>query len=55
VGACAVVMARRQPGSGKVIWLTFLNHASDAEDQAIRAKAAAANADLRAQTGIPAE
>ena len=52
---CAVVMARRQPGSGNVIWVTLLNQAEDAEDQAIRAKAAAAIATLRAQTGIPAE
>ena len=52
---CAVVMARRQPGSGKVIWVTLLNQASDTEDQVIRAKAAAAIAALRAQTGIPAE
>ena len=48
-------MARRQPGSGNVIWVTLLNQAGDAEAQAIRAKAAAAIADLRAQTGIPAE
>jgi len=48
-------MARRQPGSGKVIWVTLLRHAGDTEDQAIRAKAAAAIATLRAQTGIPAE
>ena len=53
--ACAVVMARRQPASGKVIWVTFLRHASDAEEQAIRANAAAVIADLRAQNGIPAE
>jgi hypothetical protein len=26
---CAVVMARRQPGSGKVIWVTLLNQAGD--------------------------
>jgi hypothetical protein len=52
---CAVVMARRQPGSSNVIWVTLLNQAGDAEAQAIRAKAAAAIADLRAQTGIPAE
>ena len=52
---CAVVMARRQPGSGTVIWVTLLGPASDTEDQAIRAKAAAAIAALRAQTGIPAK
>jgi hypothetical protein len=52
---CAVVMARRQPGTGTMIWLTFLNRAGDAENPAIRAKTAAAIADLRAHTGIPAE
>jgi hypothetical protein len=51
---CAVVVARRQPGSGRVTWLTLLNQADDTEDQAVRAKAAAAIAALRAQTGIPA-
>jgi hypothetical protein len=51
---CAIVMARRQPGSGKVTWLTLLNQAGDTEDQAVRAKAAAAIAALGAQTGIPA-
>lgn len=52
---CAVVMARRLPGSGKVLWVTLLNEASRTGDQAARAKAAAAIAGLRAQTGIPAE
>jgi hypothetical protein len=47
-------MARRQPGSGKVIWVTLLNQADDTEDQAVRAKAAAAIAALGAQTGISA-
>jgi hypothetical protein len=51
---CAVVMARRLPGSGKVIWVTLLNQTGDTEDQAVRAKAAAAIAALGAQTGIPA-
>ncbi|HEX4659123.1 MAG TPA: hypothetical protein VH307_17175 [Streptosporangiaceae bacterium] len=52
---CSVVMARRLPGSGQVIWVTLLNQADGTGDQAIRAKAAAAIADLRAQAGIPAE
>jgi hypothetical protein len=52
---CAVVMARRQSGSGKVIWVTLLNAASHTGDQATRAKATTAIAELRAQTGIPAE
>lgn len=52
---CAVVMARRQPGSGQVMWVTLLNQADAIGDQVIRAKAAAAIADLRAQVGIPAE
>jgi hypothetical protein len=53
--ACAMVMARRQPGSGRVIWVTLLSLAGGPEDQEIRAKVAATLADLRAQTGIPAE
>ena len=53
--ACAMVMARRQPRSGEVIWVTLRNQASDAEDEVVRAKAAAAIADLQAQTGILAE
>ena len=54
---CAVMMARRHPVSGKVIWVTLLNGAvhTQEQDQAIRARAAAAIAELRAQTGIPAE
>jgi hypothetical protein len=52
---CALVMARRQPGSGKVIWLTLLNAAGDISNQIIQAEAAAVIADLRAHTGIPAE
>jgi hypothetical protein len=52
---CAVVMARRRPRSGEVIWVTLLNQGVDTENQAIRAKAAATIADLAAQTGIPAE
>jgi hypothetical protein len=51
---CAVVMARRQPGSGTVIWVTLVNGAWCADDrQKILARAAAAIAGLRAQTGIP--
>ena len=53
--ACALVLARRQPGSGKVIWVTLVNGADGVRDQAIRARAAAAIADLRARTGIPAQ
>jgi hypothetical protein len=36
------------------MWVTLLNAAASADHQAIRAKAAAAIAGLRAQTGIPA-
>jgi hypothetical protein len=50
----AVVLARRQPGSGRVRWTTLLAEASPTDQQAIRARAAAAIADLRAQTGLPA-
>jgi hypothetical protein len=52
---CAVVMARRHPGSGTVIWVTLLGPADDTQAQVIRAKAAAAIIALRAQTGIPAK
>ena len=50
---CAVVMARLQPRSGRVIWVTLLNQTGHPHDQAIRANAAAAIADLQAETGIP--
>lgn len=50
----AVVTARRQPGSGQVVWITLLSPAGAADNHAIRARAAAVIADLRAQTGIPA-
>jgi hypothetical protein len=49
----AVVLARRQPGSGAVRWITLLAEASRPDQQAIRARAAAAIAGLRAQTGLP--
>jgi hypothetical protein len=52
---CALMMARRQPGSGKVIWLALLNAAGDTSNEIIQAEVAAVIADLRAQTGIPAE
>jgi hypothetical protein len=51
----AVVTARRQPGSGKVVWVTLLSQAGVTNSQAILARAAAVIAELRAQTGIPAE
>jgi hypothetical protein len=51
----AVVTARRLPGSGKVLWVTLLSQAGATENQAIRVRAAAAIAELRAQTGIPAQ
>lgn len=51
---CAWVTARRQPGSGTVGWVIVLNSAEDNGSPAIRAAVAAAMADLRAQTGIPA-
>jgi hypothetical protein len=50
----AVVTARRQPGSGKVVWVTLLSQAGVTNNQAILARAAVVIADLRAQTGIPA-
>jgi hypothetical protein len=50
----AVVTARRQPGSGEVVWVTLLSQAGVTNNQAILARAAAVIADLRAQTGIPA-
>lgn len=52
---CACVTARRQPGSGKVMWVVVLNGADGAGEPAIRARVAAAIATLRADTGIPAE
>jgi hypothetical protein len=52
---CAWVTARRQPGSGKVVWVVVLNVARDTGDPAIRGEVAAAIADLQSQTGIPAE
>jgi len=48
------VTARRQPGSGRVVWVTLLSQAGGTKNQAIRARAAEVIADLRAQTGIPA-
>jgi hypothetical protein len=52
---CAVVMARLQPRSGKMIWVTLLNQTGHPHDQAIRANAAAAIAALQAETGVPAQ
>jgi hypothetical protein len=51
---CAWVTARLQPGSGKVIWVVVLNGAGGTCGEAIRARVAAAIADLQPQTGIPA-
>ena len=51
---CAWVTARRQPGSGTVAWVVVLNSAEDNGSPALRAAVAAAIADLRARTGIPA-
>jgi len=52
---CAWVTARRQPGSGKVVWVVVLDEAGDISAPAIRAKVEAAIADLQAQTGITAD
>jgi hypothetical protein len=51
---CARVTARRQPGSGKVIWTVVVNGAASISDPAIRARVKAAIADLQGQAGIPA-
>jgi hypothetical protein len=51
---CARVTARRQPGSGKVVWIVVLNEAADITNPAIRATVEAAIAALQADTGIPA-
>jgi hypothetical protein len=50
---CARVTARRQPGSGKVVWIVVLNGAAGISNPAIRARVAAAIAGLQAETGIP--
>lgn len=50
----AVVTARRQPGSGQVLWVTLVSQDGGAKNQAIRARAAEVMADMRARTGIPA-
>lgn len=51
---CARVTARRQPGSGKVVWIVVLNGAAGISNPAIRARVGAAIAALQAETGIPA-
>lgn len=51
---CARVTARRQPGSGKVVWMVVLNGAAAISNPAIRARVEAAVADLQAETGIAA-
>ena len=51
---CARVTARRQPGSGKVVWIVVLNGAAGISNPAIRARVEAAIAALQAETGIPA-
>jgi hypothetical protein len=50
---CARVTARRQPGSGKVVWIVVLNEAAGISNPAIRTEVAAAIAALQADTGIP--
>jgi hypothetical protein len=50
---CARVTARRQPGSGKVVWIVVLNGAAAGiSNPAIRARVEAAIAGLQAETGI---
>jgi hypothetical protein len=51
---CARVTARRQPGSGKVVWTVVLNEAARISNPAIRARVQAAIAAVQADTGIPA-
>ena len=51
---CARVTARRQPGSGKVVWIVVLNQAARISNPAIRASVEAAIAAVQADTGIPA-
>jgi hypothetical protein len=51
---CARVTVRRQPGSGKVVWIVVLNEAAGISNPAIRTEVAAAIAALQADTGIPA-
>jgi hypothetical protein len=50
---CARVTVRRQPGSGKVVWIVVLNEAADISNPATRARVEAAIAALQADTGIP--
>jgi hypothetical protein len=50
---CARVTARRQPGSGKVVWIVVLNEAAGISNPAIRARVEAAIAAIQADTGIP--
>ena len=50
---CAWMTARRQPGSGTVVWVVVLN-AANAGNPAIRGKVEAAITNLQAHTGIPA-
>lgn len=50
---CARVTARRQPGSGKVVWIVVLNEAARISNPAIRARVEAAIAALQADAGIP--
>ena len=52
--ARARVTVRRQPGSGKVVWLVVLNGAAGASNPAVQARTEAAIAALQAETGIPA-
>jgi hypothetical protein len=51
---CAWVTARRQPGSGNVMWVVVLNGACGISASAIRAKVDAAIVDLQAKTGVTA-
>ena len=51
---CARVTARRQPGSGKVMWTVVVNGAAGISDPAVRARVKAVIADLQSQAGIPA-
>jgi len=51
---CALVTARRRPGSGAVVWTVVLNETAAAGYPEIRAAVAAAIDGLRAGAGIPA-
>ncbi len=52
--ACAQVIARRQPGTGRISWIIAFSRAGDIEDSAVQAEVADAIDELRAEIGLPA-